>query len=203
MLAAALATAPPPSGSAAPAPRPVPPDLHHLALDPARSDVRFVLSTTWGYVQGNLKELSGEVVSASGDPFTDGAVTIEMRAGSLTTDDDRRDRGLKAQQLAAGDHPVIRFVSTGHPEISSIARNPNGVARTASLLLAGDLTIRGVTRPVSLTLNARREAEGFVVSGETVVRMSEHGIPDPSVFYDKVQDTVAVGFDLFLRAGAR
>ena len=29
-----------------------------------------------------------------------------------------------------------------------------------------------------------------------------HGI-NFSVFYDKVQDTVAVGFDLFLRAGAR
>ena len=69
----------------------------------------------------------------------DSHVEVVIDAASVDTRDEKRDEHLRSDDFfAAADHPRLRFVSTG--------------VRVAGdgWTLDGNLTIRGVTRPVSL-----------------------------------------------------
>lgn len=68
------------------------------------------------------------------------AVAARINVESVDTGDERRDADLRSDNFFdAAQHPQIRFQSTGVTEV-------NGNA----FKLAGDLTIRGVTKPVVL-----------------------------------------------------
>jgi polyisoprenoid-binding protein YceI len=74
------------------------------------------------------------------DDFTASTVAATIDAGTLTTNDERRDAHLKSPDfLNIEQFPTIAFKST-HIERAAHERYK----------MTGDLTIRGVTRPVSL-----------------------------------------------------
>lgn len=74
------------------------------------------------------------------DDFTASTVEAIINAASIVTGDDRRDGHLKSPDfLDAEKFPTITFKSTGIEKGSHERYN-----------LTGDLTIRGVTRPVKL-----------------------------------------------------
>ena len=87
--------------------------------------------------RGRFGSFSG-VVEVAERP-EDSRVEVAIDAASVDTRDDKRDEHLRSDDFfAAADHPELRFVSTGVR---------GGGERWT---LDGDLTIRGVTRPVSL-----------------------------------------------------
>lgn len=99
-------------------------------------------------------------------------LVYEVEAASVFTDNPARNEHLLSDDfLAAEDHPLIRFVMTeALPETAT-----TGAIR-------GDLTIRGVTRPVEVAVTLNRIAPypwggNYVlgVSAEAVVRRSEFG----------------------------
>lgn len=116
-------------------------------LDPAHSDLRITarhLMVT--KVRGTFAQITGSLEVAE-DP-TESTVRIEARADSVTTGVPDRDQHLRsADFLDAENFPLVTFASTDLTE--------NG----EDWKLAGDLTIRGVTRPVSFDLSY----EGSVV----------------------------------------
>lgn len=88
-------------------------------------------------VRGTFGEVSGEIVVAE-DP-TDSRVEVTIQAASIHTRDEQRDGHLRSDDfLDVAHHPTIQFVST--------SVEPAGDAWK----LTGDLTMRGVTRPVTL-----------------------------------------------------
>lgn len=110
-------------------------------IDPTHSEVEFkvkhLVITT---VTGRFNEFSGEAVSS--DDFSDLHATFEAAVDSISTNNDARDGHLKSEDFfAAGEHPIIRFVSSG------ISKKDGD-----SFTLNGDLTIRGVTKPVALAV---------------------------------------------------
>ena len=186
-----------------PAPaRPQAVPLPRLDVDPSRSEVRFLLDTTWHMVEGHAKDVSGTITSDGGDPFVDARVTIEVNPATMKTGIDRRDKTMR-EVMAVQQHPTIKFVSTAPPEVVSINRLPNGAVKEASLSFPGDLTIRGVTHPITLPVMVYRQEEGYRVNGDIVVSLSEYKIPDPSIFVNKVQDKVTVTVDVYVHAAAR
>jgi polyisoprenoid-binding protein YceI len=99
-------------------------------------------------------------------------LVFEVEAASVLTDNPARDRHLKSGDfLDAENHPLIRFVMTeAVPEADD-----TGTIR-------GDLTVRGVTRPVEVAVTLNRIApypwgDNYVmgVSAEAVIRRSEFG----------------------------
>ena len=106
------------------------------------------------------------------DDFTASSVEASIRAGSLVTNDAKRDDHLRsADFLDVERYPTITFKSTG------IERADHDHYR-----MAGDLTIHGVTRPVTLDVvysgqvkdpwgNARA---GF--SAEMTIKRSDWGL---------------------------
>lgn len=90
-------------------------------------------------VRGAFNEFEGSAALDAED-FTKSTATLTIKAASIDTRNEQRDGHLRSNDfLAMDEYPEITFVSTGVI--------PNG---TNSLELTGDLTIKGVTRAVTI-----------------------------------------------------
>ncbi len=152
--------------------RPAAAEPARWAIDPGNSSIGFSADHI-GYK--NVLELFLEERGS----FTYDEVTreladlvFEVEAASVFTDNPARDRHLRSGDfLDADSHPLIRFVMTE----ARPATDTTGTIR-------GDLTIRGVTRPVAVDVRLNRIApypwgNNYVlgVSAETVIERSAFG----------------------------
>ncbi len=139
-------------------------------LDPAHSEIRFRIRHFMSRVSGSFTDWEGEI---SGDPadWSGGAVNVVIRTASITTGNERRDNDLRSPNFFdASTWPEVRFQSR------SVKLQGEAIA------VEGDLTIRDVTRPVTLTgsylgLSPGREGRdrvGFEVS--TTINRLEYGV---------------------------
>ena len=114
-------------------------------IDPVHSDVSFsVRHMMVSKVRGRFGSFSGQIVT--GEDVTDSSVSATIDATSIDTNNEQRDNHIRsADFFDVANHPTWTFTSTG-------VRVDDG-----DLFLDGELTIKGVTRPVTLTL----QAEGF------------------------------------------
>jgi len=68
--------------------------------------------------------------------------------------------------------------------------------RAAGGVARGTLGLRDVTREIQFPVLARRAGEDVRLTGEVPVRMSEYGIPVPTILFLTVEDRVLVRFDV-------
>jgi polyisoprenoid-binding protein YceI len=66
--------------------------------------------------------------------------------------------------------------------------SPNGKALTCSV--AGELAIRGRSRPLTIVLNIRNDGGSFKAVGDAVAKLSNYEIEAPSQFGVKTDDDV-------------
>jgi polyisoprenoid-binding protein YceI len=124
-------------------------------IDPSHSGASFTVRHMFTKVRGRFTELSG-TIETDGGSFANGQVNVEIQADSINTNDAQRDGHLRSQDFfGTGDNPLITFRSTGVTPKSG-----------DEFLLHGDLTIRGVTRPV--TLEAEYDGGGKTPFGTEV-----------------------------------
>lgn len=120
-------------------------------LDPTHSEVQFkvkhlVIST----VTGAFKKFEGQV-EAEGDDFTAASVNFSIDSSSIDTNQTDRDAHLKsAEFFDAATYPAITFKST------AFDRKGDG-----EFVLTGDLTIKDVTKSVSLNVEYGGTADDF------------------------------------------
>ena len=114
-------------------------------IDPTHSTVGFsVRHMMVSKVRGYFREFSGEIVTAE-DP-AQSSVTATIALGSIDTRQEQRDAHIRSADFFDVDnHPQMTFRSTS--------------VRTdgADWFVDGDLTIKGITKPVTLAL----ELNGF------------------------------------------
>ena len=109
-------------------------------IDQVHSDVSFsVRHMMVSKVKGRIAQFGGTIVT--GETFEDSSVTAILDASSIDTNNEQRDGHIKSADFFETEkYPEWTFVSTGI------------VADGADYKLNGDLTIKGVTKPVSLYL---------------------------------------------------
>jgi polyisoprenoid-binding protein YceI len=128
-------------------------------IDPSHSGASFTVRHMFTKVRGRFTDLSG-TIETEGDSFTDGRVSVEINADSIDTNDAQRDAHLRTNDFfGTGENPSITFTST-----SVTPRSDN------QFMIHGNLTIRGVTRPV--TLEAEYEGGGKTPFGTEVASWS-------------------------------
>jgi polyisoprenoid-binding protein YceI len=161
-------------------------------IDPAHSSVTFSVRHLMGKVRGRFGDVDGRI--AVGRSLASCAVEASIATASVDTGTQMRDDDLRsAKFFDAARFPSMRFASTG------ITGADTGIA------LVGDLTIRDVTRPVTVDAEflgldeAGLQGEpriGF--SGRTTVRRSDFGVGDSPVEGSRVVvgDAVTVELDL-------
>jgi polyisoprenoid-binding protein YceI len=106
-------------------------------IDPAHTTVAFAVRHLMSRVRGTFSEVSGQIVT--GPRPSRSTVTATVGVASVSTGNHLRDDQLRsADFFDAARYPVMAFTST--------AVRPAG----GCWVLAGDLTIRDITRPVEL-----------------------------------------------------
>jgi polyisoprenoid-binding protein YceI len=115
-------------------------------IDPAHSSAEFVVRHLGlSRVRGRFRSFGG--VAKVAERPEDSSVSVELDAASIDTGEPTRDAHLRSPDfLDAATHPTLRFVST------AVRPGPKGGT------VDGELTIRGVIRPV--TLDVRLEGVG-------------------------------------------
>jgi polyisoprenoid-binding protein YceI len=109
-------------------------------IDPAHSSAQFkVRHMMISFVKGEFHKISGTVNFDPDNP-TFSAIEVTIDAASINTRNEQRDADLKsAQFLDVEKFPVITFKS------KNVTSSGAG-----SFAVAGDLAIRGVSKPVTL-----------------------------------------------------
>lgn len=109
-------------------------------LDPVHTEVGFsVRHMMVSKVRGRFTGVSAQLTTTD-DPL-DSTVRAEIDLATVTTGNDQRDADLRGRDYFAVEaHPTMTFVSTG------VRANGGGYA------LDGELTVHGVTKPVTLAL---------------------------------------------------
>lgn len=141
-------------------------------IDPTHSSITFAIDyMVLTEVTGSFKEFSG-AMHAPADSLAKGAFTVAIKAGSINTDNEKRDGHLRsADFFDAEKFPEISFVS------SSIRPTSGN-----SYSITGNLTMRGVTKPVVITAKQTGQMKdpwgnirkGF--KGTLTVNRSEFGV---------------------------
>ncbi len=111
-------------------------------LDPAHTRVGFVARHAMiTKVRGAFNEVEGTgYLDADSPERTSVTVTITIQATSIDTRNAQRDAHLRSNDfLDLETHPLITFVSTRAEQVDA-----------TTYRLTGDLTIKGVTKPVSI-----------------------------------------------------
>jgi polyisoprenoid-binding protein YceI len=157
-------------------------------LDPARSQIRFHASSRFMEADGSFRRFGGEVRLEEGRPETAaGRVTVEV--ASIDTGIGMRDSHLRsADFFDAERHPLATFVTT--------AVRADG----ARFVVSGELTIRGVTRPLVVPVAVTASAGGLRITGELTVNRREFGVAYQSRLNPVADEvTVSVDFTAVLR----
>jgi polyisoprenoid-binding protein YceI len=120
-------------------------DSQQWRLDPARSEVTFTV-TKLGFsdVTGRFHDFNAEFAYDPRDPGRS-RVSWEVAVASVKTGEPRRDESLQgAPYFDSSRFPTLRFVSD---RVRLVAEN--------QLEVHGQITIRGVTRPLTITVIKR------------------------------------------------
>jgi polyisoprenoid-binding protein YceI len=113
-------------------------------IDPGHSEITFGVRHMMTTVRGVFTEFSGSIDIAE-DAFAS-LVKAEVAIASIDTRNAERDELIRSPQiLDAAGHPYMTFTTTG---VAPARRGRR--ARHPRYNVEGDLTIRGVTRPVVL-----------------------------------------------------
>ncbi len=115
------------------------PPIGTYELDRVHTVVGFVARHMLSKVRGQFTEFTGTI--QVGDSPEDSRVDVEVKTESITTHTEKRDQHLRnGDFLDVEEHPVLTFTST--------AVRPTG---ELWFELDGDLTIKDITRPVTLS----------------------------------------------------
>ena len=142
------------------------------SLDPTHSRIGFVARHAMvTKVRGSFNDFEGTAVLDGDDPSRSTA-SVTIQAASIDTRQAQRDEHLRSNDfLAMAEFPTITFTST------EVRRSGD-----AEFELAGDLTIKGVTKPVVIPFTYEGSAQdpygntrlGF--EGSVVISRSDFGV---------------------------
>jgi polyisoprenoid-binding protein YceI len=125
-------------------------------IDPVHSHIGFVARHLMlSKVRGRFDRFEGQIVTGEDPVKSAAAVIVDMN--SVNTGNEVRDDDLRSGNFFdAANYPTMTYRSTGIRQAGQ------------DLFLDGQLTVRGMTKPVSL----RFEVNGFAVDPEGVTRAS-------------------------------
>jgi polyisoprenoid-binding protein YceI len=124
---------------------------------------------------GRTPKVTGSM-TLNGATVSDVSVIVDMSA--LVSDDSFRDNQLRRQAIETDKFPTATFKTTQSVELGSVPAE----GQTATADATGDLTLHGVTRTVTLSLQARRVGGIIAVTGSMPIQFADWSIQRPTSF---------------------
>jgi polyisoprenoid-binding protein YceI len=114
-------------------------------LDPIHTEIGFTVRHLMSKVRGKFETFEGTVTTS--DDVSDSRVDVSVDLGSINTGTAARDDDLRSANFFEVDvYPTMTFASTGVVEKAP-----------GELVVHGDLTIKGVTKPLELAVEVLGE----------------------------------------------
>lgn len=133
-----------------------------LNIDAAHSNVGFSIRHFFTPVKGEFKEVKGTIALDAANP-SNSKVEVAIPAASINTNHEKRDGHLRTADF---------FDVENHPTITFVSKTIDVDAKTNKGTMTGDLTMRGVTKPVTLNVEmlgimkaGPGQVAGFTASG--------------------------------------
>ncbi len=133
-------------------------------------EVLFGQSTT---AVGRTSSVTGQMVIA-GDQVTSASFTVDMT--TVRSDRSQRDDQFQGRIMQTDQFPHATFATTAPIALSPVPANGVTIHPTAT----GNLTLHGVTKPVTVPLQARRSGNVIQVSGSIPIAFADYDIANPS-----------------------
>ena len=140
---------------------------------------------------GRTDQVTGSI-RLDRDVLAEAEFTVDV--ASITSDDGRRDNQFRGRIMSANEFPTATFTLTAPTELAVEAAEGASVTAT----VAGDLTLRGVTLPVEVAVEARITDGRLGVLGSVPVVFTDFGITDPSITGIRVEPDGLIEFVLVL-----
>jgi len=103
--------------------------------------------------------------------------------------------GIVSRQLDAQQFPDATFTAATASVSASVTTSP------ATVTAAGKLTIRGVTKDVTVTGTVQVAGDKIEIAGTTTINMTDYGVTPPRVPFTTVDSATTIEFDVFLVKG--
>lgn len=123
---------------------------------------------------GRTNQITGGL-TITGTMVTDGEFIVDV--ASISSDESRRDGQFRGRIMSTDEFPTAVFTLTEPIELGAEPGEGVEVTTTAT----GELTLRGVTNPVTFDLTARQEADRIGVLGNIPVVFADYQIANPSI----------------------
>ena len=144
---------------------------------------------------GRSNEIEG-LLTVDGTQVT--VVDIEVLIENITSDDARRDGQFTGRIMNAAEFPTATFSLTEPIELGEVPAPGDQITAAAT----GELTLRGVTNPVTFEVTAEATDDRFGVLGSIPVVFEDYGIDNPSFGAIETEDNGLVEFVLVFERSA-
>jgi polyisoprenoid-binding protein YceI len=140
---------------------------------------------------GRTNDVTG-TMTISGTTISDVTVTADLR--SLSSDSSLRDGRIRDQGLESNRFPVAKFVLTTPITLASLP----AAGETIKVDATGDFTLHGVTKKVTIPLEARWDGKAIQVVGTLPIVFGDYSITAPSSpLVASIDDHAEMEFQLF------
>ena len=138
---------------------------------------------------GRTQDVSGTVVI---DDSSVSAASFEVQLATLQSDEERRDNRVRSA-LQTDQFPTATFELTTPIDLA----DPS--AESVRVEAVGDLTIHGVTKSVTIPIEAARNGNQLELVGAITFPMVDYGITPPSIGgFVTVEDDATLEFKILL-----
>ena len=149
--------------------------------------VVFSVPATWSVIKGDVKKFTGWArFGRPGDLNTLRGV-VEVNVPDLTTRSEDRDHKWFEECLEGSRFPKITFT------LEQVK-----VTENQSFLMAGQLVMRDITRPVVIGGQFTVEDGRYHLTGGCAMKWTDYGVHNPSTMFTKVQPDMKVLVELWL-----
>jgi polyisoprenoid-binding protein YceI len=173
-------------------------------LDPAGSEARFkAREQLAGHdlpndAIGKTKSVQGSIVVDKQGAVSADQSKFEVDLGSLTSDQSRRDNFIKRSTLDTAQYPTVVFVPTGVTGLPS----PIPDIGVGDFQLTGNMTIHGVTKPVTWDVSAKKSGNQLAGRASTVIKLVDYGMTPPKVpLVLSIEDNITLEIDFVMVQG--
>ena len=141
---------------------------------------------------GRTNSLSG-TFTFQGTTLSAADIDVDMTA--LESDSSGRDRQMRTQALETDTFPDATFTLTAPVDLGAVPETGTPFSVEAT----GDLTVHGVTRPVTVPIEGQLLGDSVVVIGRIDILFSDYDIDSPrAALVLSVEDQGEMEFQLFL-----
>jgi polyisoprenoid-binding protein YceI len=193
-----------PGGSQPCSSTPVPAGYTAFGLDAKHSSVAYTVhfqaagQSLPGTVTGETSAVSGQFLLATASTLAVSSLQLQVDLRTLDSGSSDRDEHIRDDTFDTAQFPFAVFVA----QQATILGGSYRQGQSVDFSLPGELTLHGVTRPVTFAMQGKWQANTVTGSGSAVIKLQDFGMQDPQIT-SAIPITIAKAITLMIQLTAQ